>query len=250
MIGSLHYTAPEQVKGLPTLDERTDIYAMGAILYELLTGRKLFEGKGQFEVMHAHVREDPPVPCTVNQALPKELSQVVTRALAKEPAERFQTAVQFRSALHDGGGEVTEAQPSPTLDAKPAAAPADASIESPAGDEAAWPTTPGFDGGPTDPATATSVAAPAVTATAVAEELASPASAELLSSTAAHEEPSIAELSDTSGAVQPLPERIVRFPDSEAQTDPEGQPNLFLVGGVTFAVIAVLFYIFLTLVNR
>ena len=250
MIGSLHYTAPEQVKGLPTLDERTDIYAMGSILYELLSGRKLFEGKGQFEVMQAHVQEDPPAPSRVNPALSEELSQVVMRALAKEPAERFQTAVQFRSALHAGGVEVTEAQPSPTLDAKTAPARPDAGIESPAGDEAAWPTGPGFDGGPTDPATAPSVAAPAVTATALAEELASPSPEQLLSSSAAHEEPSIAELSDTSGVAQSLLEWIARFPDSKAQTDPQGQPNLFLIGGLTFAVVAVLFYIFLTLVNR
>ena len=249
MIGSLHYTAPEQVKGLPTLDERTDIYAMGAILYELLSGHKLFESKGQFEVMQAHVQEDPPAPSTVNPALSEGLSQVVMRALAKEPAERFQTAVRFRSALHAGLVEVTEAQPSPTLDAKPAAAPA-AGIDSPADEEGAWPTTPGFDGGPTGPATAPSVAAPAVTATALAEELASPAPEQLLSSSAAHEEPSVTELSDASGAVQPLPERTARFADSEARTDLDGQPNLLMIGGITFAVVAVLFYIFLTLVDR
>ena len=247
MIGSLHYTAPEQVKGLPTLDERTDIYAMGAILYELLTGRKLFEGKGQFEVIQAHVQEDPPAPSTVNPALSEGLSQVVMRALAKEPAERFQTAVQFRSALHAGLVEVTEAQPSPAWDAQPVAAHADAGIDSPAGEEAAWPTTPGFDGGPTGPATAPSVAAPAVAATALAEELASPSPEQLLSSSAAHEEPSVTELSDASGAVQPLPERRSPLPGSEAQT---GQPNLLMIGGITFAVVAVLFYIFLTLVDR
>ena len=247
MIGSLHYTAPEQVKGLPTLDERTDIYAMGAILYELLTGRKLFEGKGQFEVIQAHVQEDPPAPSTVNPALSEGLSQVVMRALAKEPAERFQTAVQFRSALHAGLVEVTEAQPSPAWDAQPVAAHADAGIDSPAGEEAAWPTTPGFDGGPTGPATAPSVAAPAVTATALAEELASPSPEQLLSSSAAHEEPSVTELSDASGVVQPLPERTAPLPGSEAQT---GQPSLLMIGGITFAVVAVLFYIFLTLVDR
>ena len=250
MIGSLHYTAHEQVKGLPTLDERTDIYAMGAIFYELLSGHKLFESKGQFEVMQAHVQEDPPAPSTVNPALSEGLSQVVMRALAKEPAERFQTAVQFRSALQAGAAEAVQAQPSPALDAKPAAAPADAGIDSPAGEEGAWPTTPGFDGGPSEPATAPSVAAPAVTATAMAEELTSPSPEQLLSSSAAHEEPSVTELGDTSGAVQPLPERTARFADSEARTDLEGLPNLFMVGGITFAVVAVLFYIFLTLVNR
>ena len=250
MIGSLHYTAPEQVKGLTTLDERTDIYAMGAILYELLTGQKLFEGKGQFEVMQAHVQEDPPAPSTVNPALSEGLSQVVMRALAKEPAERFQTAVQFRSAVQAGEVEVEEAQPSAASEAQPGAAPAGDVIESPAGDEAGRPTTPGFDGGLTDPATAPIVGAPALTATAMAEEPAAEASPELLGSTVAHEEPSATELSSTSEAAQPLPERITPFPDNEEQTDPADQPNLLLIGGLTFAVVAVLFYIFLMVVNR
>ena len=250
MIGSLHYTAPEQVKGLTTVDERTDIYAMGAILYELLTGQKLFEGKGQFEVMQAHVQEDPPAPSTVNPVVSEELSLVVMRALAKEPADRFQTAVQFRSAVQAGGIEVAEAQPSAASDAQPGAAPASAVIESPAGDEAGRPTTPGFDGGLTDPATAPIVGAPALTATAMAEEPAAEASPELLGSTVAHEEPSATELSSTSQAAQPLPERITPFPDNEEQTDPADQPNLLLIGGLTFAVVAVLFYIFLMVVNR
>ena len=250
MIGSLHYTAPEQVKGLTTLDERTDIYAMGAILYELLTGQKLFEGKGQFEVMQAHVQEDPPAPSTVNPALSEGLSQVVMRALAKEPAERFQTAVQFRSAVQAGEVEVEEAQPSAASEAQPGAAPAGDVIESPAGDEAGRPTTPGFDGGLTDPATAPIVGAPALTATAMAEEPAAEASPELLGSTVAHEEPSATELSSTSEAAQPLPERITPFPDNEEQIDPADQPNLLLIGGLTFAVVAVLFYIFLMVVNR
>ncbi len=250
MIGSLHYTAPEQVKGLPVLDERTDIYAMGSILYELLSGRKLFEGKGQFEVMQAHVQEDPPAPRTVNPALSEGLSQVVMRALAKEPAERFQTAVQFRSALQACTGETAQAQPSPAPDAQPTPVQADAGIEHPAGDPAAWPTTPGFDGGPSDPATAPSVASPAVTVAAMADELAAPTPAQLLSSSAAHEEPSLTELADASRAVQALPERRSTLPDSEPQTDLAGQPSLLWIGGLTFAVVAVLFYIFLTLVNR
>ncbi len=250
MIGSLHYTAPEQVKGLTTLDERTDIYAMGAILYELLTGQKLFDGKGQFEVMQAHVQENPPAPRTVNPAISEGLSQVVMRALAKEPADRFQTAVQFRSAVQAGGVAGAEPQPSAASDAQQATAPADAVIESPAGEEAVRPTTPGFDGGLTDPATAPSVATPALTATATAEDLTAPASRELLGSTAAHEEPSATGLSNSSGAAQPLPERITPFPDGEEQTDPADQPNLLLIGGLTFAIVAVLFYIFLSVINR
>ena len=84
----------------------------------------------------------------------------------------------------------------------------------------------------------------------MAEEPAAEASPELLGSTVAHEEPSATELSSTSQAAQPLPERITPFPDNEEQTDPADQPNLLLIGGLTFAVVAVLFYIFLMVVNR
>ena len=99
MLGSLHYISPEQVKGLPTIDARTDIYAVGVILYELVTGRKPFPGDSQFEVMFAHVNANPASPDQVNPEVPPALSELILKAMAKEPADRFQTAAEFRRQL-------------------------------------------------------------------------------------------------------------------------------------------------------
>ena len=93
------YASPEQVKGETRLDERSDIYSMGVILFELVTGWKPFAAKGQFEIMRAHVEQRPPAPDELNSALSHELSNVILEALAKKPSERFQSAVNFRTAL-------------------------------------------------------------------------------------------------------------------------------------------------------
>ena len=101
MLGSLDYISPEQVKGLPTIDARTDIYAVGVILYELAAGKKPFPGESQFEVMFAHVNAEPAPPNQVNPELPAELSDIILKALAKEPADRFQAAAEFREKLEN-----------------------------------------------------------------------------------------------------------------------------------------------------
>jgi len=98
-LGSPCYMSPEQVKGVHALDGRTDIYAMGAVLHEMLTGRKLFEEQGAFGWMRAHVEDEPQPPSMLNPKVPKALDEIVNRALAKDPAMRFQTADEFRLAL-------------------------------------------------------------------------------------------------------------------------------------------------------
>ena len=70
VLGPMHYIAPEQVKGLPTVDARTDIYSLGMVLYELVTGKKAFDAQRQFDVMEAHVREMPAPPSEVMPGLP------------------------------------------------------------------------------------------------------------------------------------------------------------------------------------
>ena len=99
VIGSLNYISPEQVKGLAELDGRTDIYSLGVVLYEAVTGRRPFHRKGQFEIMLAHVNELPPAPTLVNPEVPAELSEIILTAMAKDPALRFQTAEEFRQKL-------------------------------------------------------------------------------------------------------------------------------------------------------
>jgi serine/threonine-protein kinase len=99
VVGALRYISPEQVKGETNVDARADIYALGVILYEMLTGKLPFATKGQFETMLAHVNTPPKNPSDLNPQLPHELSEVVLRSLAKNPDQRFQTAVEFRVAL-------------------------------------------------------------------------------------------------------------------------------------------------------
>ena len=99
VIGRLDYISPEQIKGMRNLDGRTDIYSLGVVLYEAVTGSSPFPRKSQFEIMLAHVNEQPPAPSSVNPELPQELSEIILTAMAKDPANRFQSADQFRQRL-------------------------------------------------------------------------------------------------------------------------------------------------------
>ena len=116
-VGSAWYMSPEQVRAADQLDVRTDIYATGAVLHELLTGRKLFDAEGSFAVMRGQLEAIPQPPSALNLEVPAALDAVVARALAKDPAARFQTAREFRvvlAAALEGmcsSGAVLELQP-------------------------------------------------------------------------------------------------------------------------------------------
>ena len=99
VMGWIEYMSPEQVKGVATLDARTDIYSAGAVLYEMVTGQIPFICKTQFDVMAAHINTPPPPPIGIRPDIPAELNQIILTALAKDPAQRFQTAAEFRDAL-------------------------------------------------------------------------------------------------------------------------------------------------------
>ena len=98
-LGSPWYMSPEQIRGTGAVDGRTDIYAMGAVLHEMLTGGKLFVAEGSFAVMRAHVEAEPDPPSLRNPEVPAALDEIVRKAVAKDPAMRFQTADEFRLAL-------------------------------------------------------------------------------------------------------------------------------------------------------
>jgi serine/threonine-protein kinase len=98
VIGALKYMAPEQVKG-EHIDGRSDLYSLGIVLYEMLTGKLPFAAKGQFEIMLAHVNTAPQHASDVNAEVPRELGDVVAKALAKSPDDRFPNAQEFRSAI-------------------------------------------------------------------------------------------------------------------------------------------------------
>jgi eukaryotic-like serine/threonine-protein kinase len=98
VLGSLHYMSPEQVRG-ERVDARSDLYSTGVTLYEILTARRPFEGSTEYDVMTGHLQEMPKWPSDINPAIPYSLSVTLLKALAKDPAERFQTAVEFLNAL-------------------------------------------------------------------------------------------------------------------------------------------------------
>ncbi len=116
-LGSLYYMSPEQVKGSEP-DCRSDIYSAGVAAYEILTGKKPFEGETEYTIMTAHFLNVPDEPHKVNPNLPPALSPVILKALAKNPDERFQTAEELRLAL-------IAALETPAPIAAPAARPAD-----------------------------------------------------------------------------------------------------------------------------
>jgi eukaryotic-like serine/threonine-protein kinase len=101
LVGTLRYMAPEQIRG-EEVDRRTDVYALGAVLYEMLTGRVPFEGGSDYAILRAQVEDSPLPPRALVPALPDWLERAVLTALAKSPADRFQSVEELRAflALH------------------------------------------------------------------------------------------------------------------------------------------------------
>jgi eukaryotic-like serine/threonine-protein kinase len=97
-LGSLNYMPPEQVRG-EAADARSDIYSFGVSLYEMLTGRLPFRGDSQYSLMTAHLNQEPPAPIALRSDLPAELNEIILMSIAKDPANRFQSADAFRAAL-------------------------------------------------------------------------------------------------------------------------------------------------------
>jgi serine/threonine protein kinase len=98
-LGSPHYMSPEQVKDAMRASPRSDIYSLGAVLYEMVTGRKVFAGDSSFIVMQSQVETEPVPPAQINPAIPASLNSAILTALAKDPAQRFANADAFRRAL-------------------------------------------------------------------------------------------------------------------------------------------------------
>src|SRR5271170_2699500 len=98
VMGTPSYMSPEQVKGRP-VDGRTDIFSLGVVLYEMLTGEKPFPGQSITTVIYKIVNEDPIPPRQLNPSVHPGLNDIVMRALAKEPEERYQSCREFQEDL-------------------------------------------------------------------------------------------------------------------------------------------------------
>ena len=98
MLGTIGYMAPEQVRGLPA-DHRSDIFAFGAILYEMLSGQRAFRGDTAADTMGAILMKDPPDLPAAERHIPPVLERIVDRCVEKSPAARFQSAVDLAFAL-------------------------------------------------------------------------------------------------------------------------------------------------------
>jgi tRNA A-37 threonylcarbamoyl transferase component Bud32 len=98
MVGTLHYMAPEQISG-DSIDGRADLFSAGCILYEMLRGRRPFPGESATSILYKIVHEQPEPVLTSRPELPQEVQQVLDRALAKRPADRFADSREMARAL-------------------------------------------------------------------------------------------------------------------------------------------------------
>lgn len=100
-LGTAHYMSPEQASGDAALDGRSDVYSLACVLYEMLVGAPPFTGPTTRSVMARHFMDPVPSLRTVRETVPLKLEQVVMQAMAKAPADRFESAAAFRDALRD-----------------------------------------------------------------------------------------------------------------------------------------------------
>ena len=99
-VGELVEAGDEQVAGQAT-DGKTDIFALGVVLYEMLTGKTPFNGDNLSAIMYKILNEEPAPPSTINPRVPPIFDQIVSRALAKRPEDRYQTAREFARDLRN-----------------------------------------------------------------------------------------------------------------------------------------------------
>jgi serine/threonine-protein kinase len=111
-LGTPEYMSPEQTSAASSVDNRTDVYALGCVIYEMLAGEPPFTGATVQVVTARHAKAPPPFVRTIRPSLPPSVDTAIHRALAKKPADRFATAGEFVAAL-TAAAEAGEAQPDP-----------------------------------------------------------------------------------------------------------------------------------------
>ena len=115
VVGTAAYMSPEQAQGKP-VDARSDIFSFGAVLYELLTGRRAFQGDNRMSTLAAIIQQEPKALTELDSRIPRELERIVARCLRKDPERRFQHMADLRVALEElkeesDSGKLTAAAP-------------------------------------------------------------------------------------------------------------------------------------------
>jgi len=114
-VGTLAYMSPEQIRAGP-LDARSDIYSLGLTFYEMVVGCRAIQADNDHALMNAQLSATPPAPSIVNPLVPATISAAIMRAISKEPGRRFQTALEFETALR----QLNQSPAAPTVSTIPA----------------------------------------------------------------------------------------------------------------------------------
>jgi len=127
IMGTVHYMSPEQILG-KKVDQRTDLFSFGIVLYEMATGQLPFSGESDIDTLHAILHSDPKPPHVLSADLPRELSQIITKALAKQPKDRYQKIKEVSEEIKELRLGLETGRPRGTIRTKlvlkPVAAPA------------------------------------------------------------------------------------------------------------------------------
>ncbi len=115
ILGSLYYMSPEQVRG-ERVDVRSDLYSLGVTFYEIVSGRRPFEGTSQYEILDGHLRQPPVPPTEINPNVSHRLAGVILKALVKDPGARYQSAAEFLRMLEAYVAESAGGPPTAALD--------------------------------------------------------------------------------------------------------------------------------------
>ena len=99
VIGTPHYMSPEQALGDPNLGPTSDLYSLGAVLFQMVTGEPPFDGDSSQQIVGKHIADPPPSASDVNAKVPRELSEIILRLMEKQPRDRFQSAGEVIAAL-------------------------------------------------------------------------------------------------------------------------------------------------------
>src|SRR5215510_1235125 len=104
-VGTLLYLSPEQALGVE-LDQRSDLFTLGSVLYECIAGHAAFSGKGEGDICTKIIRDEPPPPSKFNRNVPRELDRITMKALAKKPEARYQTAMEMVTDINAMSGSL------------------------------------------------------------------------------------------------------------------------------------------------